>query len=466
MSTSSIHNNDDHTTTTNTTWESATNDQAFRNQVTGRGSAGAGAQQATGELSNEHSKNPSSPSTTHAGVEAAGITTPVHVRWELEEDNSNNINNVSFLTSDTTMNNTNTNTNTNTTNTNSRRQQPRRGEGRLASSCSIQHGLHIWDMLVTLFWSTLIGYHLYYNAERESSAGRSSSMILLLVISCLLALLNVARGCVWLYTSLPSFSTVVCCCCRRGCCGLGDTDTDTERGPSVMVWKVSTHLTFGLGLTYGIVAVIGWFGSAHVAWCDGFGPWCAEYIVGQHQLFIPSTLTILSGIEFVRWIFLQGKLSSLSDRRRSVAASSSEEYYNDRTTADFGESTRHRPWWWNRHGSISNIPNNNTNTALRDPLLVSSSSIPLNRNGDDDGGVLSSGGEGGQQQQYQPSWASVSSWFSPRRVERRQQRPTTNTDATTETIINGDEEDVESVLDSLGEGWASRAEEDPYWWTR
>lgn len=466
MSTSSIHNNDDHTTTTNTTWESATNDQAFRNQVTGRGSAGAGAQQATGELSNEHSKNPSSSTSTNAGVEAAGITTPVHVRWELEEDNSNNINNVSFLTSDTTMNNTNTNTNTNTTNTNSRRQQPRRGEGRLASSCSIQHGLHIWDMLVTLFWSTLIGYHLYYNAERESSAGRSSSMILLLVISCLLALLNVARGCVWLYTSLPSFSTVVCCCCRRGCCGLGDTHTDTERGPSVTVWKVSTHLTFGLGLTYGIVAVIGWFGSAHVAWCDGFGPWCAEYIVGQHQLFIPSTLTILSGIEFVRWIFLQGKLSSLSDRRRNVAASSSEEYYNDHTTADFGESTRHRPWWWNRHGSISNIPNNNTNTALRDPLLVSSSSIPLNRNGDDDGGVLSSGGEGGQQQQYQPSWASVSSWFSPRRVERRQQRPTTNTDATTETIINGDEEDVESVLDSLGEGWASRAEEDPYWWTR
>ena len=460
MSTSSIHNNDDHTTTTNTTWESATNDQAFRNQVTGRGSAGAGAQQATGELSNEHSKNPASPSSTNAGVEAAGITTPVHVRWELEEDNSNNINNVSFLTSDTTMNNTNTNTNTN-----SRRQQPRRGEGRLASSCSIQHGLHIWDMLVTLFWFTLIGYHLYYNAERESSAGRSSSMILLLIISCLLTLLNVARGCVWLYTSLPSFSTVVCCCCRRGCCGLGDTHTDTERGPSVTVWKVSTHLTFGLGLTYGIVAVIGWFGSAHVAWCDGFGPWCAEYIVGQHQLFIPSTLTIMSGIEFVRWIFLQGKLSSLSDRRRSVAASSSEEYYNDRTTADFGESTRHRPWWWNRHGSISNIPNNNTNTALRDPLLVSSSSIPLDRNGDDDGGVLSSGGEGGQQQ-YQPSWASVSSWFSPRRVERRQQRPTTNTDATTETIINGDEEDVESVLDSLGEGWASRAEEDPYWWTR
>ena len=73
----------------------------------------------------------------------------------------------------------------------------------------------------------------------------------------------------------------------------------------------------------------------------------------------------------------------------------------------------------------------------------------------------------------------MSSWipFSPssRQRQRNNNNNTNNATGTgtdtgenrsTSPILNGDEDDVESVLDSLGEDWASRTEDDPNWWTR
>ena len=182
---------------------------------------------------------------------------------------------------------------------------------------------------------------------------------------------------------------------------------------------------------------------------------------------MPIVLTVSSIIELLRWIFLLGRLSSL-ETATSANQHRSPDYYNDEHERnDFNasspsETSRHRPWWWNRRGG-------SINNELHDPLLDSTTTS------DDVGDVV-----GGRQ----PTWTTMSSWipFSPssRQRQRQQERNNSNTNNATERgtdttgennrstspILNGDEDDVESVLDSLGEDWASRTEDDPNWWTR
>jgi hypothetical protein len=458
-------------------WESATNDQAFRETVSvaSSGIKGQRQRQVTGgEISNNEQPPPPSPAVTS-------------VRWELEEDNSNDIHNdandVSFLTSETITNNTNTNTNNSTaattTNNSSRRRRNEGGGGieeRSASDClsklSLKHILHLWDIILTLFWMIFIGYHLYYNKDNEPS--RSTSMAILLVICCVLAVLNLLRGLLWLWTTLPSLSTICCC----GCFFDNDNNESNRSSNegSITVYKLSTNLTLSIGIAYGITAGIGWFGpssSNWLPWCDGLTSWCTTL----PTTFMPIVLTVSSIIELLRWIFLLGRLSSL-ETTTSLNQHRSPDYYNDEherndyNAASPSETSRHRPWWWNRRGGGGSVSsNNNNNNELHESLLDSST-----RNGDDD--VVGGGG--------QPTWTTMSSWipFSPssRQRQRQQERNNNNTNNATGTgggtdttgennrstspVLNGDEDDVESVLDSLGEDWASRTEDDPNWWTR
>jgi hypothetical protein len=484
------NNNNNNNNDGESPWESATNDQAFRETVT----AGAGGRregQATGEISNEQSVVPSPPSSPVA----VAVTS---VRWELEEDNSNNIingnyannandNDVSFLTSETMSTNYNANANA-ATNANSSSRRNNRGGGRARSSSSssdscfsklsLKHILHIWDITLTLFWMIFIGYHLYYNKDNEPS--RSTSMAILLIICCVLAVLNLLRGLLWLWTTLPSLSTICCCgCFFDNNNNDNNINNDNESSPtSITVWKISTNLTLSLGIAYGITAGIGWFGPLNwLPWCDGLTSWCTTL----PTKFMPIVLTVSSVIELLRWIFLMGRLSSLSyeqvtDRRRS-SDYYNDEYQNERNNNDFNasspsETSRHRPWWWNRRsgGSVSSSSsnNNNNNNELHDPLL----------DGNGVGAATATADVGGQ-----PAWTTMSSWipFSPSRQQQRQQRrynstnidndnatgtTTVENNRSTTTILNGDEDDVESVLDSLGEDWASRTEDDPNWWTR
>eukprot|EP00536_Pseudo-nitzschia_multiseries_P018466 jgi/Psemu1/315937/fgenesh1_kg.2567_\ len=230
----------------------------------------------------------------------------------------------------------------------------------------------------------------------------------------MLAVLNAVRFFLWIWASLPSLSMICCCGC---CC---DDDNEVQKTIS----KLTTTATLCLGIMYGVTAVVAWFGpSSWLPWCDALGPWCHKLI--PVHTGIPIALTIASIVELIRWVFLQGQLSSPSSSpmRRT-------DYYDDDVVSSHSESSRHRPWWFSRRG----VNTNNDTDGLHEPLMAN-----------------------GRRTNRQPSWA-MTSWI-PFRSPR-------NTNDTDHGGINGDEEDVESVLDSLGEDWASRTESDPYWWTR
>jgi len=373
-------------------WESASNDQSFREQATAQPQEGigGGAPQTTGE--------PSTPAVTS-------------VRWDVDEDNhnGNTANDMSFLTSETI------------TESNGRRSRPRTSCSSCLSKCSLSYFLYVWDIVLTIVWMVFVGYHLYYNKENETS--RSTSMALLLIICIVLMVMNALRGFLWIWASLPSLSTICCCGCSF-------VDDDRANGGITTVSRLAIHFTLWLGIVYGAVSVVAWFGhSSWLPWCDGLGLWCSELI--PIQTAMPIALTIASIIELFRWIFLQGQLSSSSST--SMERARSPDYYNDDVSSSHSESSRHRPWWIGRQ--MRNRSNNGT--GLNDPLLDSRTTTNV-----------------------QPSWTTTS-WipFSTRGSSSRNNNDTND-------VINGDEEDVGSVLDSLGEDWASRAESDPYWWTR
>eukprot|EP00534_Pseudo-nitzschia_fraudulenta_P001259 CAMPEP_0201136690 /NCGR_PEP_ID=MMETSP0850-20130426/55016_1 /ASSEMBLY_ACC=CAM_ASM_000622 /TAXON_ID=183588 /ORGANISM="Pseudo-nitzschia fraudulenta, Strain WWA7" /LENGTH=384 /DNA_ID=CAMNT_0047408005 /DNA_START=26 /DNA_END=1180 /DNA_ORIENTATION=+ len=377
-------------------WESASNDQAFREQAAERTDSvrERRAPQTTGE--------PSSPAITS-------------VRWDVNEDNyeSNNANDTSFLTSETFAASDAPQSNI---------PDGRRGHWRSCSDClsrcSLSYFLHVWDTLLTLFWMWFIGYNLYRNKENESS--RSTSMVLLLVYCATLTILNALRGFLWIWASLPSLS-IICC---YGCCF--EEGGRNSRGIAT-VSKLATNLTLWLGVAYGTISVVAWFGpSSWLQWCDGLGTWCSDLI--RAQTVMPIALTAASVIELLRWVFFKGQLSSSPST--SMEGTHSVDYYNDDGASIPSESSRHRPWWFSRRRR-----NPENNGGLRDPLL-----------------------ESGTTTNRQPSWATMS-WVPFARSRSQNENNASNT-------INGDEEDVESVLDSLGEDWASRAESDPYWWTR
>jgi len=363
-------------------WESASNDQVFREEAASQTQEGG---------------EPSTPAVTS-------------VRWDIDENNhSSNTananaigNDVSFLTSDTGAESNG-----------NRRRGPRVSCSNCISKCSLSYFLYVWDILLTTFWVVFVGYHLYYNRKNETS--RSAHMISLLVLFIVLAVLNALRGLLWIWASLPSISTICCC----GCCCNGDN------GGMAAVSKLATHLTLCLAIVYGSVSIAAWFGpSSWLPWCDGMSPWCSK--LTHIQTVVPIALTIASVIELLRWIFLQGKLSSST----SMARTRSSDYYNDDLAASPSETSRHRPWWIGRQRT-------NDNDGLNDPLLGS--------------GSTSNG---------------LPSWTTPSWVPFSTRSSTSRNDNGTNNEINGDEEDVASVLDSLGEDWASRAESDPYWWTR
>lgn len=351
-------------------WENASNDQAFRDQ--------AGEQSGTPQTSGE----PTTPAVSS-------------VRWDEEGNNTggNTGNDVSILTSDTDGN--------------GRR-------GKCFSKCSMSYFLHVWDILLTTFWTALVGYHLYYNKQNETS--RTFALDALLILYIILTTLNALRGILWIWASLPSLSTICCC----GCCFVDDN------GVMPMVTKLSTYLSLLLGLLYGSIALAAWFGPrTWLQWCAGFGPWCPKYM--HTKTVMPVVLSAASIIELLRWIFMQGQLSSTTHMERTR----SPDYYNDDFSAPSparSQSSRFRPWWIRERS--------NANEDLIDPLL--------------------STGNG------PPSWTTPS-W---RPFGGRGNNSNNQAENDAGPGINGDEEDVESVLDSLGEDWASRAESDPYWWTR
>lgn len=359
-------------------WESASNDEAFREQAEAQTLGGA--PQTSGE--------PSTPAITS-------------VRWDIDENNhsSNNGNDVSFLTNETGAES---------------RRGGRASCSKCLSKCSLSYFLHVWDIVLTLFWMTFVGYHLYYNKQHEQS--RSLSMDILLVLCIVLSVLNAFRGFLWIWASLPAISTICCC----GCCFVDD---DRDSGGANAVSKWATNFTFLLGIVYGSVAIAAWSGPpSWLPWCAALGPWCSKLIHAKTVMKI--ALTTASVIELLRWIFFQGQLSSASSV--SAERSRSPDYYNDEFSTPRSESSRNRPWW------IGGGRGSNDGERLNDPLL----------------------GPNGQ-----PSWTTTS-WM-PFGTRGR-----TRTNDDTSNLINGDEEDVGSVLDSLGEDWASRAESDPYWWTR
>jgi len=330
------------------------------------------------------------------------------VRWDIDENNhhNNTANDVSFLTSETTNH------------SNGGRRRPRLSHCNCPSKCSLCHFLHVWDIVLTTFWIIFAGYHLYYNKGNEKS--RSVPMLLLLAFSIVLTVLNALRGFLWIWASLPSLGTIFC-----GCCFVDD-DIDNEGVSTVS--KLATNLTMLLGILYGGLSGAAWSGpSSWLPWCDGLGLWCSE-LISSHTV-MPIALSIASAIELIRWVYLRGQLSLLSSN--SVERARSSDYYNDDFSSSPSENSRHRPWWIGGHSSNRRNANND---GLNDPLL-----------------------ESGATANRQPSWATPS-WF-PFRTGR-------SSNDGDNGVINGDEEDVGSVLDSLGEDWASRAESDPYWWTR
>lgn len=122
-------------------------------------------------------------------------------------------------------------------------------------------------------------------------------------------------------------------------------------------------------------------------------------------------------LECVRWYLVQ----SLSWKLDSLEA---QEDARERATAERRNRMPARPWWWRRHSQ------NNANLDPNDPLTDSLLPITADQQ------------EGGETNNH-PSWS-----FFGRRNH------------------NSTREDASVSFASVQDEWASRSEEDPYWWSR
>jgi hypothetical protein len=270
---------------------------------------------------------------------------------------------------------------------------------------SIAHVLLTVDGGVILLLLLFSAYTL--QQDDSQSNGETSQHIAILTVCILLAVLIAWRG-LLLSCLFPTKR------CSKSC---------------------STHLTLVLGGTYAVLALSGWIvisGNDVVPWCWSLGQWCT----GSRKV-VPSCLMCLAIVEALRFCFAVGQLSQF-DQDHPQSSSPQQRSQPLEDEGSFSTSRRSRPWWWNRHGSRTPL---NADSDIHESLLENNGQPGWSSSGNQsylmDDGVSPSNNRG-----------LFGGWFG-------------------RVASSSNPRDYGSVdYESLNEEWASRSEEDPYWWTR
>jgi hypothetical protein len=266
--------------------------------------------------------------------------------------------------------------------------------------------LNMMDVTVTLSLLVFVGYNV--DQSRDNNNKKPLAQIVVLVMSAVVAVMIVMRG-LLLSILFPNKR------CSKSC---------------------STHLTLLLCVTFSTLALSGWIilsknKDGSVPWCWSVGKWC-----NGAPKAVPVCVTVLALLEALRFIFAQGKLTQFDQDHPS---------HQSQVTATTGEEDdpyatprRHRPWWWNRHNSVSRVDGDE---RMRESLLGNNGQPRWSSSGNQS--YLMDDGVGGTPRSF------LGSLFGGRRSDSSNPRDDGSVD-----------------YESLNEEWASRTEEDPYWWTR
>jgi hypothetical protein len=228
--------------------------------------------------------------------------------------------------------------------------------------------------------------------------------------------------------------------------------------------NVTAHLTLVLFFSYGVLGLAAWIivsqasTTASLPWCPSSSSPNVNGLCQQYLGVVPVVLVVLCVVETMRWIFVQGAIRQYLQDHPTANASSSASHAS---TAQYPESfggtpqshrSRNRPWWWNRQHAVSNIDGGDGgNDGLEEPLIHGQPGWTRSDGGtymvDDAVSTPRTASRGGGLLGWMTRGGSGSG--GPFRSEN-----------------NNPRDDGSVDYASLSEDWASRSEEDPYWWTR
>lgn len=291
-------------------------------------------------------------------------------------------------------------------NRHARRNDARQGRGHQTrcESISFGHVLYTLDVLVTLLLVIFVGYILHYRADNDHHHSPQQSAML---IVCGFLAVMIACRCFLSWFLLPTKR------CSKSC---------------------STHLTLLLCGTYTVLAMAAWIvaNKKHpVPWCWSLGSWCAT-----RPNAVPACFSVLALIEALRFVFAQGQMAQFDqDHPQAQGGGISPPPPHDEES--FGSSRRRRPWWWNRSRGHENDSNMHAS-------LIGNNGQPRWTNSGNQSYLMDDGVEG-----TPSSRGLLSGWFG--RIRNNDSNP---------------RDDGSVDYESLNEEWASRTEEDPYWWTK
>ena len=210
--------------------------------------------------------------------------------------------------------------------------------------------------------------------------------------------------------------------------------------------NLTAHLTFGMCVSYGILGVTGWIIVSKLPPTVS-PPWCPKKtnICQDYPGTVPVILIVLCVVEGMRWVYAQGVLRQyLQDHPSSSSANASHgasQYHPHSPGASSSHRSRNRPWWWNHRNQEYD-----EDGRLQEPLIHGQPGWTRSGGGTYmvDDGVSTPRRSGGLF-----GWVTGGISSSSR---------TGNTN-------NNPRDDGSVDYASLSEDWASRSEEDPYWWT-
>ena len=217
--------------------------------------------------------------------------------------------------------------------------------------------------------------------------------------------------------------------------------------------SVSATVSFALCLLYASLALCLW-GMGLVeedhSSCLLFPPsWCQRYMSQSQFALVLLAASVYEGIRYL-WI-RQWVWEESTRLRDDVTVNSSNEH---EASASASASTIRRrlsiPWWWNPTSSRRLYNHNNTD-SYNEPLLHSSGAPHWSNTGSR--GYHMDAGVGSPVRQGRTTWWPSFFLGGGGEHRRSSQDDPTRDDASVEYA-------------SLNEDWASRSQEDPFWWTR
>ena len=211
--------------------------------------------------------------------------------------------------------------------------------------------------------------------------------------------------------------------------------------------NLTAHLSLGLCVSYGILGVTSWIVVSKLSIVES-PPWCPKKknkICQEYPGAVPIVLIVLCVVEGMRWVYAQGVLRQyLQDHPDQVSSANTShrtsQYVPHSPGASSSHRSRNRPWWWNHRNQEYD-----EDGGLQEPLIHGQP-----------GWTRSGGG----------TYVVDDGVSTPRRSGGLLGWMTGGITSSSRTGNDNPRDDGSVDYASLSEDWASRSEEDPYWWTQ